>query len=122
MAEEKDKKEKKETAAAPAAAPAAAQQAQQAQQALNLKVDGAKVTYANMARAMGTPDEVILDLGLNPNPYNPAPSEDIHVDHRIVMNYLTTKRLLVVLNEIIRRHESNFGVIELDINRRIQRR
>ena len=113
MVDEKKSKEKESPAPAPtAAAPQAPQRP--------VKVGGAKTSYANFARAMGSPDEVILDLALDPNAYGPVTDEEIQIDHRIVLNYTTAKRLLLVLNETVRRHEEKFGAIELDVRRRLK--
>ena len=34
-----------------------------------LKEEGAHAAYANFARVTATPEEVIIDFGLNPNPF-----------------------------------------------------
>lgn len=122
MAAEKEKSERKEgpapaaAAAAAAGTPAPQQQPPQPQ----VSVSGAKVTYANFARATGTPEEVILDLALNPNAFNQVLDEPVAVDHRVVMSHATAKRLAMLLGEIIRRHEAAFGVIETDVRRRLR--
>jgi Protein of unknown function (DUF3467) len=79
---------------------------------------GVEPTYANFCRVMATPEEVILDFGLNPQPFT-AGSQVIKANHRIVMSIYTTKRLLAALGMTIQRHEQTFGPIELDVNRRV---
>lgn len=79
---------------------------------------GAQPTYANFCRVMATPEEVILDFALNPQPFT-AGRQDVRADQRIVMNHYTTKRLLTALGMTIERHEQTFGAIELDVNRRL---
>ena len=79
---------------------------------------GALPTYANFCRVMATPEEVILDFGLNPQPFT-AGRQDVKANQRIVMNYYTTKRLLTAIGMTIQRHERTFGAIELDVNRRV---
>jgi hypothetical protein len=99
--------------------PAAEQQ--QAQQ--TLKVDDSNVTagYANFCRVSSTPEELILDLGLNPNPY--ATGEiTVTIDQRIIMNHFTAKRLLSALSMSLQRHEQAFGVLETDVRRRVVNR
>ena len=78
---------------------------------------GAQPTYANFCRVMATPEEVILDFGLNLQPFATGP-QTVRANHRIVMNEFTTKRLLAAISMTIQRHEQTFGVIELDIQRR----
>ncbi len=107
-----------ETPAAPAAAgdQAAAAQAQQ-----TLKVDDSAVSagYANFCRVSSTPEELILDLGLNPNPYATGETT-VHVGQRIIMNHFTAKRLLSALSMALQRHEQAFGVLETDVRRRVR--
>ena len=91
-----------------------------AQQATEVVVDdsGARPTYANFCRVMATPEEVILDFGLNPQPFT-AGRQVVKANHRIVMSSYTTKRLLTAIGMTIQRHEQTFGAIELDVNRRV---
>ena len=91
-----------------------------AQQTTEVVVDdsGAEPTYANFCRVMATPEEVILDFGLNPQPFT-AGRQVVKANHRIVMNAYTTKRLLAAIGTTIQRHEQTFGTIELDVNRRV---
>lgn len=74
--------------------------------------------YTNFARVTGSPEELILDFGLNPQPTGPQ-SQPITITRRLVMNYYTAKRLLGVLGMTVQRHEQAFGVLETDINKRI---
>jgi hypothetical protein len=64
-----------------------------------------------------TPEEVILDFGLNTQPFT-AGRQDVKVIERVVMSYYTSKRLLTALGMTIQRHEQTFGPIELDVRRR----
>jgi hypothetical protein len=79
---------------------------------------GAQPTYANFCRVTATPEEVILDFGLNPQPFA-AGGQVVKANHRIVMSAYTTKRLLAAIGMTIQRHEQTFGAIELDVNRRV---
>ena len=96
------------------------QQNPQVPQTNEIAVDdsGALPTYANFCRVMATPEEVILDFGLNPQPFA-AGRQDVKANHRIVMSFYTTKRLLTAIGMTIQRHEQTFGAIELDVNRRV---
>jgi hypothetical protein len=96
------------------------QQSPHAQQADEVVVDdsGIEPTYANFCRVISTSEEMILDFGLNPQPFT-AETQVIKSNHRIVMSIFTTKRLLAALGMTIQRHEQTFGPIELDVNRRV---
>jgi hypothetical protein len=74
-------------------------------------------TYANFCRVMATPEEVILDFGLNTQPFMTG-GQFVTANQRIVMNLFTTKRLLAAIGTTIQRHEQTFGTIETDVNRR----
>jgi hypothetical protein len=74
--------------------------------------------YSNFCRVIGTPEEVVLDLGLNENP-TITPTTPVVVTQRVVLNYYTAKRLLHALQLTLQRHEAVFGAIEVDIQRRL---
>ena len=98
-----------------------AEQAQQPQQMPQFNVDtGALSTaYANFCRVTGTPEELVLDFGLNTQ-MNPVPSEPVKLTHRLVMNYFTAKRLLGALHMAVQQHEGAYGVLETDIQKRLR--
>lgn len=75
-------------------------------------------TYANFCRVTGTPEELILDFGLNSQPYG-VPTEPVEVKQRIVTNYYTAKRMLQALHLSVQRHEQAFGVLETDVQKRV---
>ncbi len=75
-------------------------------------------SYANFCRVTGTPEELILDFGLNAQPYG-IPSEPVVVTQRIVLNYFTAKRTLQALSLSLQRHEQAFGVLETDVQKRV---
>jgi len=85
-----------------------------------IHIDDSKVTanYANFCRVTGTPEELIIDFGLNPQPFG-VPTEPIPVTQRIVMNFYTAKRMLHALQMTIQRHEAVFGVLETDVQKRM---
>jgi len=103
--------------AAPAAEAAPAPQQQQRQQ---VQVDDSKANaaYANFCRVTGTPEELIIDFGLNPQPFG-VPQEAVMVTQRIVTNYYTAKRMLHALTLTVQRHEQAFGVLETDVQKRV---
>lgn len=116
METEKKKTEKTEMPASDAAPKAEQPPATQ----LTLDAHGATATYSNLCRVSGTPEEVIMDFALNPNPFGQPPTEAIKIDHRIVMGYEAAKRTAMVLIETVRRYEERFGAIELDARKRLR--
>ena len=118
-----------EQPAAPQAAPAAQAAARQAasgqpaaspvaRQQVDVDDSDVNVCYANFCRVTGTPEELIIDFGLNTQPYG-APVKGIKVRDRIVTNMYTAKRMLHALHMTIQRHETAFGVLETDVQKRV---
>ena len=97
-------------------------QAPQQQDRAQLEVDdsGTVTCYANFCRVTGTPEELIIDFGLNPQPIG-VPTQPVVIKQRIVTNLYTAKRLLYVLQQTIGRHEATFGALETDVQRRVRR-
>ena len=74
--------------------------------------------YANFVRVAGLPEELVLDFGLNPQPFGSSPLP-VKVSQRMVMNYFTAKRLWLALGAFLQRHEQAFGAIEIDVTKRV---
>ncbi|HET6427186.1 MAG TPA: DUF3467 domain-containing protein [Phycisphaerae bacterium] len=95
---------------------------QTGQQQVRVRVDERSMgtAYANAFRANGTAEEVMLDFGVNlMNPAAQQPPEIIfQVHQRVILNYYSAKRLAITLGQLIRRHEQDFGELELDVNKR----
>jgi hypothetical protein len=99
---------------------AQAQQPMQ-QQMVQVEVEDQHVSalYANFCRVTGSPEELIIDFGLNPQPVG-MPKNPISVTQRVIVNYYTAKRLLHALSLSVQRHEAVFGVLETDIQKRVK--
>ena len=122
MADEKEAAKKDAPKAAPKVEkkPAAdAPPAQQAQQTVAVNDDNVVAGYANFCRVSSSPEELILDLGLNPQPYATG-NVTVEVSQRIILNHYTAKRLLSALSMALQRHEQAFGVLETDVRKRVK--
>lgn len=119
MAKSPEKPENETEASAPAAESGAPSQPQQ-QQRVQVQIDDsqAAAVYSNFCRVTGTPEELIIDFGLNPQPFG-VPTSPIPVRQRIITNFYTAKRMLHALQMSIQRHEATFGVLETDIQKRV---
>lgn len=89
-----------------------------ARQQVSVDASKAHAAYANFCRVTGTPEELIIDFGLNTQPMG-VPSEPIEISERIVMNYYTAKRMMAALQMSLQRHEAAFGVLETDVQKRV---
>mgnify|MGYP003551637389 CR=1 FL=1 len=97
-------------------------QASPAPQPAQVEINDSKAVadYANFCRLTGTPEELVIDFGLNPQPIG-VPTQPIPLSQRVITSWHTAKRLMHVLQLTIARHESAFGVLETDIQRRVRR-
>jgi hypothetical protein len=87
---------------------------------LRIRVDerNLQTTYVNGFRSTTTPEEVILDFGLNlvqqtgakENPHDMV----FHAESRLVMTWYNAKRLAINLGQSVQRFEQEFGPIDLD--------
>jgi hypothetical protein len=112
---------KEKTEGSPEEAPGQAgaqQQGQQARAQVNVDSSKAVTSYANFCRVTGTPEELIVDFGLNTQPFG-VPTDPILITQRIVTNFFTAKRLLHALQLTLQRHEAAFGVLETDVQKRV---
>lgn len=87
------------------------------QQQIQLRIDESRMrtTYANTIRTSTTPEEVVLDFGMN----LPSPSQDgkptivFDVGSRVIMNWRGAKRLAISLSQVIRQFEEANGEINI---------
>jgi hypothetical protein len=91
----------------------------QAPQQFAVDTSQLSTVYANFCRVTGTPEELVLDFGLNTQ-MTPNPTEPLKLTHRLVMNFYTAKRLLGALHMAVQQHESVYGVLEVDIQKRVR--
>ncbi|MCS7045380.1 MAG: DUF3467 domain-containing protein [Gemmataceae bacterium] len=75
--------------------------------------------YTNFCRVSVTPEELVLDFGLNTSMV-PNPNEAVKLTHRVVMNFYTAKRLMNALIGVVSQFENAYGALELDFQRRIR--
>ena len=120
MAESPDKTEIDAEDRAPAADPGS-ERPPTDQRQVQVQIDDSKAVsaYANFCRVTGTPDELIIDFGLNSQPLG-VPTQPIPITLRIITNFFTAKRMLHALQISVQRHEASFGVLETDFRKRVR--
>jgi len=74
-----------------------------------------RLSYANAYRIHTTEQEAVIDFGFNmPNP-NQKPGEEqqvlLKVTDRMVLSYVTSKRLSLSMAKLVKRFEDQFGEI-----------
>src|SRR5436305_12029227 len=90
-----------------AAAPAAAEQQVQ----IPVDASALAAAYANFFRVTGTPEELVLDFGLNTQQMTTTGPEAVKLAHLLVMIFYTAKLLLGAFQWAVNRYDSNFGVV-----------
>ena len=100
------------------------EQATQANTQVQVQVDVSKMEslYCNFFRLSlsSSTEEILMDVGLHTGIMIPGGMEPISLSHRLVMNPYVAKRLIESLKQIVVRHESAFGVLELDPQKRLR--
>ena len=86
-----------------------------------INIDELKTTYANICRIAQTPNEIIVDFGMNPNFFGPILTEPLKLESRIIMSYDGAKRLLLHLANVIQSYEAKYGTIELEVGKRVKK-
>src|SRR5690606_8198513 len=73
-----------------------------------------RTIYSNAYRIHTSAEEVIVDLGFNmPNPNQPAGQQQLlfKVTDRVIMSYTSAKRMMLSMQQLIKRYEQQFGEI-----------
>ena len=83
-------------------------------------VTNMKTTYANVVGISANINEIYLSFGVNADPYNPSTAEPVKLDTRVIMTPDAAKRLCLNLNKTLAAFEQRFGVIELDLQKRVR--
>jgi len=87
------------------------------QKTVQLDDTNASVAYANFCRVSGTPEELIIDFGMNDDSTGMA-GNTVEINQKVVINFFTAKRLQQALNVAVQRHEGVFGDLETDVSKR----
>ena len=85
-----------------------------------ITTENLRTTYANVCRIAQTPNEMIVDFGMNPNFFGQILPEPLKLETRVILSHDAAKRLLLHLASAIQGYEAKYGVIELDVAKRIK--
>ena len=83
----------------------------------DIDVGSSEVRYVNFCRVTGTPEEMIIDLGLQ-TPEG-ASKQEWEAPQRIALDFYTAKRLVHALQSTLTQFETTFGKIEVEVERRL---
>ncbi len=96
-----------------------ADQSNNEQRQVQIRIDESHMntTYANTIRTTTTPDEVVLDFGMNlpmQQGSQQQPMMIFSVGSRIILNWAGAKRLAGSLGQAVRNYEEHQGEIQLN--------
>lgn len=93
---------------------------EETQQPLSVDASNLRASYANVCRIAQTPNEVIIDFGMNPNFFGQILDEPLKLDNRVILSHDAAKRLCIHLTATIQNFEARYGAIELDVTKRVK--
>ena len=88
------------------------------EQSLAVSDQAARTTFANWAAVTFSAEELVVGFGLIAD--QPTGGQTVQLSDRIVCTFYTAKRLLMLLEKAVERHEQDFGVLELDPMKRLK--
>jgi hypothetical protein len=100
--------------------PATDTQGQPQQVQIPVDITNMLAGYTNFFRVTGTPEELVLDFGLNTQQMTPTGPEPVKLTHRLVLSFYTAKRLLNAMHWAVNRYETHYGVLETDFQKRMR--
>lgn len=86
----------------------------------SIDASGLKSVYANVCRIAQTPNEVIIDFGMNLNFFGQIIDEPLKLENRVILSHDAAKRLCLHLTATIQAYETKYGPIELDVTKRLK--
>ena len=73
-----------------------------------------KSSYANVCNVASTREEVVLLFGINQAWHGGQREVTVQLTDRIILTPFAAKRLAVLLNNLVREHETRFGALPTD--------
>ena len=74
--------------------------------------------YANVVNAAGTREEIVLLFGMNQAWHSGQKEVKVQLTDRVVLSPYAAKRLVLLLNNIVRDYEKRYGTLDLEARRR----
>jgi len=73
--------------------------------------------YANVVNAAGTREEIVLLFGMNQAWHSGQKEVKVQLTDRVVLSPFAAKRLVLLLNNIVRDYEKRYGTLDLETRR-----
>jgi hypothetical protein len=85
--------------------PSAPATGQSPQSTIPLSTEGMRSSYSNFVRGLMTPEEIILDFGMNPNSAGKIVEEPAVLENRIILSIPSAVRLHQLLHSMLARRQ-----------------
>ena len=84
---------------------------------VQIRWDGSnmKSTYANVTNVSSTKEEVTILFGTNKSWHNAHKELTVELSDRMILNPFAAKRLSILLNNVVKGYEEQFGILELEM-------
>jgi hypothetical protein len=84
---------------------------------VQIRWDGSKMksTYANVTNVSSTKEEVTILFGTNKSWHNAHKELTVELSDRMILNPFAAKRLSILLNNVVKGYEEQFGILELEM-------
>lgn len=73
--------------------------------------------YANVVNAAGTREEIVILFGMNQAWHSQQRELTVRLEDRVVLDPFVAKRLAVLLNNVIRNYETQYGTLDIEPRR-----
>jgi hypothetical protein len=70
--------------------------------------------YANVVNAAGTREEIVLLFGMNQAWHSGQKEVKVQLTDRVVLSPFAAKRLVILLNNVVRDYEKKFGTLDAE--------
>jgi hypothetical protein len=76
--------------------------------------------YANVVNAAGTREEIVLLFGMNQAWHSGQKEVKVQLTDRVVLSPFAAKRLVLLLNNIVRDYEKRYGILDVEARRQAE--
>ena len=74
--------------------------------------------YSNVCNVAGTREEIVLLFGMNQAWHSGQKEVKVQLTDRVVLSPFAAKRLVILLNNVVRDYEKKFGALDMEARAR----
>ncbi len=86
---------------------------------VRIKWDDANMrsVYANVCNVAGTREEIVILFGMNQAWHSAQKELTVRLEDRVVLSPFVAKRLAMLLNNVVRNYEAQYGTLDIEPRR-----